>query len=123
MIKNVLTALAITSLTVGTANAQDRQYSDQYYADARASHDRGDYRERDRHERRRDRRDRIDGGDVLIGIVGGVILSELIRSDRHYYRDLHYRGRYYDRRRCWSERRYDPYRGRRGEYYWVRQCR
>jgi Ni/Co efflux regulator RcnB len=91
--------IAGSAMTVSAAPAQAQYYNDGGW--------RGEWRG-DRHDRwdRRDhydRRDRYDGRRNWRG------------DDARYYRG-HYRGR----ERCWTERRYDPYRDRRVK---VRICR
>ena len=81
---------------------------------------------------RRDRGGDVAAGAILGGIVGlgvGAAIASSNRDryyDRGYYYDQRPRGYYYDnyqpyayqyrqhyRPRCWTERRYDPYYGRR----------
>lgn len=104
-----VSTVASTSVPV---QAQERtQHSDQTYNDIREHRD-------NRSDRRHNkRRNKIDGGDILLGIggliLGGIIASELNDNDR-YYQD--YDGRW--------RHRYKPYRGnsytrpsRRREYF------
>jgi len=120
------------------AQAQHRtQHSDQTYNDIREHRD-------NRSERRRDkRRNKIDGGDILLGIggliLGGIIASELNDNDRYYQdydgrwrlRYKHYRDDSYTRysrrrehfRTCFDEQIvYRDYYGRRRIRY-ERRCR
>ena len=86
---------------------------------------------------RRDRGGDVAAGAILGGIVGlgvGAAIASSNRRDRYYdrgyyngpgprgyyydnynnyYQQPYYQDRYTYRQRCWTERRYDPYIGRR----------
>lgn len=118
-----VSTVASTSVPV---QAQDHtQHSDQTYNDIREHRD-------NRSDRRHNkRRNKIDGGDILLGIggliLGGIIASELNDNDRYY--DGRWRHRYKPYRRreyfrtCFDEQIvYRDYYGRRRIRY-ERRCR